>query len=71
MDRTNLDQTLEVIDAWLQSKHTTLWLDWDITDPKQRGAAAIYVYQMIGELTTFASDYLNEARANDPGRVGG
>ena len=67
----NVNDPVEVIDSWLQSLHTTLWLDWDITDPRQRKQAAEFVNTMMDDIMRYATKVKGEARAYDAGRVGG
>lgn len=31
MSTTNHDKAVEVAKKWLREKHTTLWMDWDLT----------------------------------------
>jgi hypothetical protein len=42
--------TYQQIFEWLSAKQTTLWMDWDITDPEQRIRAAWWLYETINEL---------------------
>lgn len=36
-----------LIDSWLESKGTTLWADWDISDPGQRAKAAAWFREQM------------------------
>jgi len=41
---------LDVVERWLADKHVMLWMDWDITDPKERRAAAEWFRHEIEDL---------------------
>jgi hypothetical protein len=39
--------TKEAIERYLQGLHVTLWLNWDITDKRERAEAVDYVYDLL------------------------
>jgi len=51
------EEQLEAVDAWLQDKHCVLYLDWDISDPKQRRQAAEFVLNMSADLNRYLNEY--------------
>lgn len=59
---TATEARLEVTEAWLLAKHVTLWLDWDITDRKDRKLAAEYVIKMTDDLDEFTRQYWYDKR---------
>lgn len=44
---------IEIIEAWLQSKGTTLWQSWDVTDAKERREAAEWFAAQQADLGSF------------------
>jgi hypothetical protein len=38
---------------WLRTKGITVWLNWDITDPKERREAAEYFYTQMESYINF------------------
>lgn len=42
--------TVEQINDWLQSKHVTLWSNWDIQRVDRRGLAAEWFLNEVGSL---------------------
>lgn len=53
--------TKPLIRQWLQEKHCTLWLNWDLTQPESLEAAVDYVYDMWHTLNSLASPKLDFA----------
>lgn len=45
--------TVENIELWLAKKPTTSWVNWDITDPKERREAAEWLYGQLRQLSQF------------------
>jgi len=51
---------IDVVERWLSEKHTVLWMDWDVTDPKERRAAAEWFRHEMDDLNHFWVDPLIE-----------
>ncbi len=45
--------TVEDIEDWLAAKPTTSWVNWDITDPKERREAAEWFYNQLASYNRF------------------
>jgi hypothetical protein len=50
MEQVNTDTEIAIIENWLRNKHTTLWMNWDVTDTKERRLAAEWVRDLMTEL---------------------
>lgn len=49
-DFSNVEEVTSLpyhINAYLESKHTTMFLNWDVTDKEERAIAVGYIYSMI------------------------
>ena len=48
-----INYTIEDIEAWLVAKHITTWVNWDLTDPKERRQAAEWMYDQMKNFLQF------------------
>lgn len=51
------DGELDVLKDYLKSKHTTLWLNWDISNDEGRTLAAKWIAETIEDIMDFAEHY--------------
>ena len=51
------DGELEVLKDYLKEKHTTLWLNWDISNDEGRTLAAKWIAETIEDIMDFAEHY--------------
>jgi hypothetical protein len=52
-NRENVDINPEIIMKWLETKHSTLWSIWSITDEAGRQKASEWFYREIESLAHF------------------
>jgi len=46
----------ESIDGWLASKNTTTWVNWDISDPKERLDAAAWLHDQLTQYDRYRNE---------------
>lgn len=54
------DEAVEVAKRWLRSKHTTLWLDWDLTSDNEVHEAATWMIDNMNSLLDFVDSEIEE-----------